>query len=135
MLIKEETGDQSSWVIRGIMVGKLEILTYRSKMEAAFYKTRLRNKGQITVPSEVRKALGAKEGDDLLFSTDESGRIVITRAQIISPDQAWFWSARWQRMENTAQADLDSGNVVEFDNVNDALSALDQVEAAENAED
>jgi AbrB family looped-hinge helix DNA binding protein len=104
-------------------------------MDKIFYKTRLRNKGQITVPSEVRDALGANEGDDLLFSADENGRIVVTRAQIIPPDQTWFWSARWQRMEKAAQDDLDSGDVVEYDNVNDALVALDQIEAEENAED
>jgi AbrB family looped-hinge helix DNA binding protein len=104
-------------------------------MEKTFYKTRLRNKGQITVPFEVRQALSVNEGDDLLFSADEDGRIVVTRAQVIPPDQTWFWSARWQRMERAAQADLDSGNVVEYDNVHDALGALDQIEAEEDAED
>lgn len=104
-------------------------------MDKTIYKTRLRNKGQITVPSEVRDALGANEGDDLLFSVDEKGRIVVTRAQIIPPDQTWFWSARWQRMEKAAQADLESGNVVEYDNVNDALTALDDMAAEEDAED
>ena len=104
-------------------------------MEKAFYKTRLRNKGQLTVPPEVRAALGAQEGDDILFSEDEVGRIVITRAQVIPPDQAWFWSARWQRMEKSAQADLDSGKVEEFDTLHDALAALDQIQAEADAKD
>ena len=26
-----------------------------------------------------------------------------------NPDQAWFWSERWQRMEQEAQADIDAG--------------------------
>jgi antitoxin PrlF len=104
-------------------------------MEKTFYKTRLRNKGQITVPPEVRAALGAEEGDDILFSEDEDGRIVITRAQIIPPDQAWFWSARWQRLEKAAQADLDSGNVLEYETVHDAINALEQIQAEADAED
>ena len=104
-------------------------------MDKTFYKTRLRTKGQITVPPEVRSALGAQEGDDLLFYTDDKGRIVVSRAQIIPPDQAWFWSAHWQRLERAAQADLDAGNVVEFDNVSAALAALDQIEADNDAED
>lgn len=103
-------------------------------MEKTFYKTRLRNKGQITVPPEIRAALGADEGDDLLFAVDERGHILVTRAQIIPPDQAWFWSARWQRMERAAQADLDSGDVAVFDNVDAAIAALDQL-TAEDAED
>lgn len=104
-------------------------------MDKTFYKSRLRNKGQITVPSEVRDALGANEGDDLLFSIDEKGRIVISRAQVIPPDQAWFWSERWQRLEEQAQADLDAGRVVEYRSVKDALSALEQIESDEDAKD
>jgi AbrB family looped-hinge helix DNA binding protein len=103
-------------------------------MEKNYYKTRLRNKGQITVPPEVRNALGAQEGDDLLFYTDEQGRMMVSRAQVVPPEQAWFWSAHWQRLERMAQADLDTGNVVEFDNVNEALAALDQIEAGSDAE-
>jgi len=70
-----------------------------------------------------------------LFSVDDHGRIVVSRAQVISPDQAWFWSERWQRMEKAAQADQDSGRIVEFDNALAAIAALDQVEAESDAED
>ncbi len=104
-------------------------------MEKSFYKTRLRTKGQITLPPEIRRQLEAEEGDDLLFYTDENGRVLISRAQVIPPDQAWFWNERWQRLEQDAQADLDEGRVVEFDNVAEALSALDQIEADHDAED
>ncbi len=103
-------------------------------MEKPLYKSRLRNKGQITVPPEIRTALGAEEGDDLLFYTDENGRVVVSRAQVIPPDQAWFWSKRWQRLEREAQADLEAGRVVEFASVKEALSALDQVGPAGDTE-
>ena len=104
-------------------------------MEKTFYKSRLRTKGQITVPSEIRSALGADEGDDLIFYTDENGRVIVSRAQIIPPDQAWFWSERWQRLEREAQADLDAGRVVEFSSVPEALAALDQIQVDEDTED
>ena len=104
-------------------------------MDKTVYKTRLRNKGQITVPSEVRQLLGAEEGDDLLFYTDESGQVIVSLAQIIPPDQAWFWSQRWQRLEREAQADLQAGRVLEFADVKAALAALDQLDDASDAED
>jgi AbrB family looped-hinge helix DNA binding protein len=104
-------------------------------MDKTIYKTRLRNKGQVTVPQQIRNLLGVEEGDDLLFSTDEAGRIVISRAQIIEPDQAWFWSDRWQRMEHEAQADLDAGRIVEYTNIAEALAALDEIPADDDAED
>lgn len=103
-------------------------------MEKSFYKSRLRTKGQITVPAEIRSALGVEEGDDLVFYTDERGQVLIRRAQIIPPDQAWFWSKRWQKLEHEAQADLEAGRVVEYSSVSAALAALDQIEADDDAE-
>ncbi len=104
-------------------------------MDKTVYKSRLRNKGQITVPSEVRQLLGAAEGDDLLFYADESGHVIVSRAQIIPPDQAWFWSQRWQQLEREAQADLQAGRVLEFSDVQAALAALDQLDDVSDAED
>jgi AbrB family looped-hinge helix DNA binding protein len=104
-------------------------------MEKTFYKSRLRTKGQITVPQEIRSVLGAEEGDDLVFYTDEHGRIVISRAQVIPPDQAWFWNERWQRLEQEAQSDLDSGRVVAYHTVREALSALDELKSDYDADD
>ena len=94
--------------------------------ERTFYKSRLRKKGQITVPTEIRNALGAEEGDDLLFSADELGRVIVMRAQVIAPEQVWFWSERWQRMEHQAQADIDAGRVKTFESIEDAVAYLDQ---------
>ena len=99
------------------------------------YKTRLRTKGQITVPVEIRDLLGAEEGDDLIFSTDERGRVVISRAQLIAPDQAWFWAERWQRMEHEADADIASGRVVEFPDASSALAGLNAFLKETDAED
>jgi AbrB family looped-hinge helix DNA binding protein len=103
-------------------------------MEKAFYKSRLRTKGQVTVPAEIRTALGVEEGDDLVFYTDEQGQVLVRRAQIIPPDQAWFWSKRWQKLEREAQTDLEAGRLVQFSSVSEALAALDQIETDDDAE-
>ena len=104
-------------------------------MDKTIYKTRLRNKGQVTVPQEIRNLLGIEEGDDLLFYTDEAGRVVVSRAQTIDPEQAWFWSDRWQRMEQEAQADLVAKRIVEYTNITEALAALDGIPPFDDAED
>jgi antitoxin PrlF len=36
-------------------------------------QAKITSKGQITVPIEVRRLLGVREGDRLLFETDSSG--------------------------------------------------------------
>lgn len=104
-------------------------------MDKAYYRTRLRQKGQITVPSEIRSLLGVGEGDDLVFSTDENGRVVISRAQLIPPEQAWFWSERWQKMEREAEADLASGRVTEYVDLSSSLNGLDTLAGKSDAED
>jgi AbrB family looped-hinge helix DNA binding protein len=103
-------------------------------MQKTFYRTRLRPKGQITVPPEIRSLLGVGEGDDLIFFSDENGRVVISRAQVIPPDQAWFWSERWQQMEREAEADLAHGRVTEHADVSSALTSLDSLANEADAE-
>ncbi|MBE9569018.1 MAG: AbrB/MazE/SpoVT family DNA-binding domain-containing protein [Proteobacteria bacterium] len=95
-----------------------------------FYKSRLRTKGQVTLPSEVRKLLSANEGDDLIFRIDENGQVIVERALTIPADQAWFWSERWQRMEREAQADIDSGRVHRYPNVDEAIAGLEKIDNA-----
>jgi antitoxin PrlF len=104
-------------------------------MDKPFYKTRLRPKGQITVPPEIRTLLGVGEGDDLLFSTDENGRVVISRAQVIPPEQAWFWSEHWQKLEREAEADIANGRLTEPADLSSALNSLDALAKASDAED
>lgn len=36
-------------------------------------RARITSKGQITVPREIRRLLGVRPGDGLLFETDEAG--------------------------------------------------------------
>jgi AbrB family looped-hinge helix DNA binding protein len=75
--------------------------------EITYFKTQLRKKGQITMPAQVRKILSAAEGDDLAFYVKD-GRVIVEKLQVIHPDQAWFWTERWQKMEQEAQADIDA---------------------------
>ena len=93
--------------------------------EQSYYRTRMRSKGQITLPSEIRQKLGVSEGDDLAFYLNETGQVVITRLQVIPPDQAWFWSERWQSMEQGVNQDISEGEMLKFETVEDLFDYLD----------
>ena len=99
---------------------------------SVYYKTRLRSKGQITLPSKVRKLLNLNAGDDLAFSVDEQGKINLSRLEVIDPDQAWFWTERWQKMEREVEEDIAAGRSKTFDSVDDFIAYLDEPEDAEN---
>ena len=49
---------------------------------------RVSSKGQITVPIDIRKRLGIKEGDKVVFLENENGGITIANAAIVALDQA-----------------------------------------------
>ncbi len=46
------------------------------------------------------------------------------REQTIDPEQVWFCAERWQQMERSAQSDIDSDRVYEYNSIEEALNAL-----------
>ncbi|MFZ5822032.1 MAG: AbrB/MazE/SpoVT family DNA-binding domain-containing protein [Chloroflexota bacterium] len=99
-----------------------------------YYKTRLRGRGQITLPPEIRKKLKVSEGDDVLFYVNAQGQVVVDQAHIIDPEQAWFWTERWQKFEREVDEDIAAGNILEFDNVDDLIAHLHAEAEKEDAE-
>lgn len=96
--------------------------------EAIYYKARLRAKRQLTLPDEVQNILRVDEGEELVFRVTERGQVIVEKVQTIPPDQAWFWTERWQRLERAAQADIDAGRVHSFANADEAIEALEENE-------
>lgn len=105
------------------------------RAESRYYRTRLRSKGQITLPKGVRDLLNLEDGDNLIFVVNDDGQIIVQRQQVIPPDQAWFWNERWQRMEREAQEDIDAGRVHRYANVDEAIVALQELEDAGDSMD
>lgn len=69
--------------------------------------------GQVTVPIEIRRALGLREGDKILFYTNDDGEIVINNAsaQAIYKAQRAFSGVAEQmgvRNDNDVQALVDA---------------------------
>lgn len=103
--------------------------------DKTYFRTRLRVKGQVTVPGEIRDLLGAEEGDELVFMVEENGRVIVERVQIIPPDQSWFWSERWQRLEREVQQDIEKNRIHQFDSSDDAVRFLNEAAGEYDAED
>jgi AbrB family looped-hinge helix DNA binding protein len=57
-------------------------------------KARITSKGQLTIPKEVRRALGVREGDNLLFEINDDGDEVtvrVARKPVSFADYAGVW--------------------------------------------
>jgi AbrB family looped-hinge helix DNA binding protein len=58
--------------------------------------SRITSKGQVTIPSEIRKALDIEQGDDLLFElgADQTARLRVVKRQKLSD---FYGSLRTER--------------------------------------
>jgi antitoxin PrlF len=88
-------------------------------------RTTLRQKGQITLPAEIREALHIEDGDEIEFELTPDGRVLMSGLKMIPADQAWFWTEAWQVGEREASAQLARGEGQVFKNSEDFLRALD----------
>jgi len=85
--------------------------------------TVLRGKGQITIPSEIRRAAQLEEGDVIEVELVADG-ILLKPRKTIDSTQAWFWTPRWQALEREADADRDAGRSETFKTGDALLDAL-----------
>ena len=85
--------------------------------------TVVRGKGQITIPSEIRKAARLEEGDPIEVELVEDG-ILLRPCKVIDATQAWFWEPGWQAGEREASDDLASGRTTIAETVDDMFAQL-----------
>lgn len=86
---------------------------------------RVRGKGQITLPDNIRRAAKLAEGDYLEVSV-AGGAIVMRPKKLIDADQAWFWTEEWQLGEREASEDIAAGRTRRFSSRDEFLSTLDE---------
>ncbi len=85
----------------------------------------LRENGQITLPTSIRRKSNLKAGDLLDVKVEEDGSIRLTPQMAIDRSQAYFWSKRWQAGELQAEKNIQTGKVEKFDNVDDLINDLE----------
>jgi antitoxin MazE len=85
--------------------------------------TRIRPKGQVTLPDSIRRQARLEEGDYLEVAV-EDGAIVMRPKKLIDADQAWFWTDAWQRGEREASEDIARGRVRRSDNGDEFVESL-----------
>ena len=55
-------------------------------------KARITSKGQVTIPKDVRAALGVREGDTLVFEVENGGaRVSVIRKPVSFADYEGAW--------------------------------------------
>jgi len=85
----------------------------------------IRNNGQITLPTSIRRKTNLKAGDILEVLIESDGSIRLIPQIAIDRSQAYFWTERWQEGERQAEEDIRSGRVEKFENADDLIADLE----------
>ena len=85
----------------------------------------VRDRGQWTIPAEIRRAARIDEGDVLEAELVEDGILLRVR-KVVDASQAWFWTPAWQQREREADSDLTANRLDRFETDEEFLSALDE---------
>ena len=85
----------------------------------------IRENGQITLPTSIRRKTNLKPGDLLDVKIEPDGSICLTPQMAIDRSQAYFWTKRWQEGELQAEEDIHAGRVKKFDSVDDLINDLE----------
>lgn len=85
---------------------------------------KMRQKGQITIPDEIRRAIHLREGDYLAISV-QGASIVLEPKTIVDASQTWFWRKEWQTGEREASEDIAAGRTTRYQSDDEFLESLD----------
>ena len=77
-------------------------------------------RGTLTLPKHFR--------DAALYEIRhrEGGGVELIPQHTVDAKQAWFWSERWQAMEQAANADIAAGRLRQFHSADDLIAELDK---------
>jgi antitoxin PrlF len=81
----------------------------------------------LELPEKIRRAAGLAEGDTVYINIEDEGEAGFhVRIRKIDPDQAWYWTPRWQAGEREVDEDRAAGRVYHFNSDEEFLATLKQ---------
>lgn len=94
-------------------------------MSISSHKIFVQKRNLISLPRAIREQLNINEGDILDVRMDNN-KIIIEPMKLVPSSQAYFWSEIAQSDMLEAKNDVESGNIREFNTVNEFLDGIKQ---------
>jgi len=77
-------------------------------------KVTMTSRGSVTIPSDIRKAIGCRPGTEFRVTAEPDTGMMIFYTQVsVDRDQAWFWTPEWLRLEAEVDKDFAEGRYKE----------------------
>jgi len=99
-----------------------QILTNKQRVEEMDL-VKVRGKAQITLPANIRKALGINEGD-YLEAEIKDNKVVLIPQMVTAKFESVELSKKGEQMLKESIEDVKKGRVKEFDNVEALITSL-----------
>lgn len=84
--------------------------------------------------AQVAKDMNLHEGDHVLIEQRDGG-IFLKPVEWVDKNQKYFWSEEWQAKMRESQEDLEKGNYQTFQNMEDAITDLEDLAYANRSKD
>lgn len=88
---------------------------------------KVRDRGELTIPAEIRRVARLEPGDPVDVEMTGEG-ILLRPRKLIDSTQAWFWTPEWQAGEREAETDIAAGRVRRYESGDDFLASLENKE-------
>ncbi|MBX3029262.1 MAG: AbrB family transcriptional regulator [Chloroflexi bacterium] len=86
-------------------------------------------RGTIAIPPEIRRLMRLDvAGAQVHLVLRDDGVAELTPVVPVPTSQAWFWTDRWQRMEQEADADIAAGRMTVVEGLDGLLDHLDDLD-------
>lgn len=87
----------------------------------------IQGRGILTLPADIRHQYHLDEPGVQLEVVTRPGVIELRPQVPVPADQAWFWTAEWQKGERAVDEHVAAGRIRKADNVDDFLAAMNKV--------
>ena len=67
---------------------------------------KITSRGQVTIPIDIRKKLGVKEGDKIIFVEDDSRIIIVNAAKVAFANMRAAFAGEAERIGLTSEQDV-----------------------------
>lgn len=94
-------------------------------MSSTSHKIFVQKRNLISLPRDIREQLDINEGDVLDVRMDNN-KIIIEPMKLVPSSQAYFWSETTRNDMLEAKKDVDSGDVREFNSIDEFLDGINQ---------
>ena len=66
--------------------------------------------GQIRIPKKVMQTLNIEKGDYVEVDIVQ-GQIILKPRKLIDPNQGWYWTKEWQKMEAEVDEEIEKNRL------------------------